>query len=144
MNKKNITITIIIAVVIGTAGFFGGMKYGQAKAQPAGRDKFAGQHKTRGGAGSARGDFTTGQILSKDNKSVTVQTANGNSRIVFYSGTTHVGKFISSSASDMATGQRITVTGTPNSDGSITAQNIEIMPQLQSSTSLPSQTSTIK
>lgn len=134
MHKKHVTLTIAIAIVVGAIGFFGGMKYGQAKAQPASRGQFrtaGGAAFFRGGAGGGQGAFTTGQVLSKDDKSITVQSPNGSSKIIFYSGTTQVGKFVSGSSSDINTGQRVTVTGTPNSDGSITAQNIEIMPELQ-------------
>ncbi|MBU6447737.1 hypothetical protein KGQ24_02780 [Patescibacteria group bacterium] len=139
MNKKHVILTVVIAVVVGAIGFFGGMKYGQAKAQTAGRGQLSGQYRTggggagffRGGAGGSQGAFTTGQVLSKDDKSITVQSPNGSSKIIFYSGTTQVGKFVSGASSDITTGQRVTVTGTPNSDGSITAQNIEIMPDLQ-------------
>ena len=139
MDKKLISISLVTLVVAGTLGFFGGMKYAQSKgssvnpsfAQGVGQNRMMGGLQSgtkRVGAGPA-GGFVSGDILSKDDKSITVKMRDGSSKIVFYSGTTSVGKAVAGTAADLVTGQQVTVSGTTNSDGSVTAQQIQIRPE---------------
>ena len=135
MNNKQIITTIVIAVVVGAAGFFGGYKYAQSKtpASRAGQFAAAGRTGAAGAAGARRinagGGFTSGQIISADSKSITVQLPNnGGSKIVFYAPSTQINKPTTVDASQLTTGSNVIVTGTANSDGSITAQNIQIRP----------------
>ncbi len=133
--QKQVIITIVIAVVVGGVGFFGGMQYEKkaVASQPqqqrgaGGNGAFGGRRNGAGGPG-ANGSFVTGEILSKDDKSITVKTRDGSSKIVFYSGTTTIGKSTEGSATDLATGKQVTINGTANSDGSVTAQMIQIRP----------------
>lgn len=139
MDKKLISISLVTFVVAGTLGFFGGIKYAQSKNSSA-NPGFAlgvGQNRVMGGqqtgtrrvsAGPA-GGFVSGDVLSKDDKSITVKMRDGSSKIVFYSVTTSVGKAVTGTAADLATGQQVTVSGTTNSDGSMTAQQIQIRPE---------------
>lgn len=112
----------------GQRGQFAG-QFGQAQGQ--------GQNGTRTGTGRSMNGFAVGTILSKDASSITVQlggpagAANGSasgSRIILLGDGTQVGKFSAGTAADLAVGQDVTVTGTPNGDGSITAQQIQIRP----------------
>lgn len=131
MNKHVITI-IIVAVVFAGGGFFGGMKYNQAKAaNQTSNSSTQRQFGQNGGGRFARGingaNFVGGQILSKDNQSITLQLPNNNgSKIVFYSGSTNINKVASGTPDDLKTGENVVVSGTPNSDGSLTAQNITL------------------
>ena len=57
---------------------------------------------------------------------MTVSLANGNSQVVFYSSSTQVMKPTDSSGKRLATGTRVMIGGTSNSDGSLTAQSIQV------------------
>lgn len=128
--SKNTT-TIIIGMVLIIAAFFGGMFYGQSKTPTVNQGARNGNFLANGGGmrnGRTGGGFSGGQIISKDTTGVTIKAQNGNSEIVLISNSTPVLKFVAGSLNDLSVGQDITVTGTPNSDGSITAQSIQIRP----------------
>ena len=126
--KKNIIVTIVVAVVVGGLCFWGGMYYGQNKSA-ATQSAAYGQFRQRTGNNFARGGgFTSGSIIAKDNTSITLKLSSGGSEIVLYSGSTQVGKFVQGIPDDLQVGQTITAMGTTNSDGSLTANNIQIRP----------------
>lgn len=137
--KKFLPIVIIILLIAGAA-FFGGMKYGQSKNSSR---RFSGQNMGTGGPANGRagnqagGGLTSGEIISKDDpakdgagKSINVKLQNGSSKIVFYSDTTEVGKFVNGISSDLEIGKSVMITGTTNSDGSITAKSIQLRPSM--------------
>jgi hypothetical protein len=145
MGKKNVIIMIIVAVVFAGGGFFGGYKYAQAK-KPAASAASRGAGFRTGtfagrGTGAAAGGFVTGQIIAQDSTSITVKSSDGSSKIIFLAGSTTIGKMTAGSVSDLTNGENVVVTGTANSDGSVTAQNIQIRPA-GSPTGAPGTTST--
>ncbi len=136
----------MIGVIVLVAGgmFYGGMLYGKnvaAKAasqseQGLGRGMgnrtgganggvAGGQRGQRGPAGSG---FSNGQIISKDDTSITVKTRDGGSKIIYYSGATSIGKTAPGAVSDLSVGEDVMVTGTNSADGSVAAENIQIRP----------------
>ena len=129
----------IVAIVVGAAAFFGGMKYSQAQTPSRGvrAAGAGGQFFTRSGNSGSPGNTqfsgTFGQIISKDSNSVTVKLQDGSSRIVLISSTTPVMKSVSGSLADLVVGDNVAVTGTANSDGSVTASQIQIRPVVSSS-----------
>ncbi|MCX6785057.1 MAG: hypothetical protein NTV81_03975 [Candidatus Komeilibacteria bacterium] len=141
INKKNST-TIIVAAVIILISFYGGFKYGQTKTAT---NKMAFNGQTLGGnfAGTAGGQiqrggnrfmagggFTNGEIVSKDNQTLTIKMRDGGSKIILYSPSTEIGKFVSGTLSDLTTSTNVMITGKSNSDGSLTAQSIQIRPAM--------------
>ena len=139
MNNKIMLVTV--AVVIGGVAFFGGMKYGQATAA-SNRSALRAQFGVGGGNGTGDGrqfNGTFGQVIAKSNTSITVKLMDGSSRIVFVSGTTPVMKLVAGSLNDIAVGTNVAVTGATNSDGSVTASQIQIRPAM---TPRPSPTQT--
>jgi hypothetical protein len=134
MNKKHIITTIVIAIAVGIGGFFGGMQYQKGKTPAVGGNLTAAQRQqfANGGGrtGGARnfGNFAGGQIISVDSKSITVKAPDNSTKIVFYSGSTQINKPTTVDASQLTNGENVVVTGTTNSDGSVTAQNIQIRP----------------
>jgi hypothetical protein len=129
MNTKQWVTLVVVAIVFAGGGFFGGMKYQQSKTpvRAAGAAGQRGQAFGAGGRGAAAGSqFLNGVVLSKDAQSFTVKMQNGSSKIVFYSGSTSINKTVEGTADDIIVGNQIVVTGSTNSDGSLTAQNVQI------------------
>ncbi|MFH0740103.1 MAG: hypothetical protein V1819_03375 [bacterium] len=155
MNKKTLLVSVIVlVVVVGVGSFYGGMVYAKgANKGMAGRN-FNGQQfganiagmGQRGDmanrAGGVAGGFVSGEVISQDGQSITVklmargnatgsqETAGqaGGSKIVFFSTSTQIMKTSSGSISDIAVGSNLTITGKANSDGTLTAQSIQIRP----------------
>lgn len=131
MNKNLlIAITIIGLAAVGGGAFYGGMVYGKSQNSSAfNRQNFQSALRNGVRSGATGANFVSGNILSKDSSSITLQLPNnGGSKIIFFSGTTQISKFASGVASDLTTGESVSVTGTTNSDGSVTAQSIQIRP----------------
>jgi hypothetical protein len=131
---KKYIVTIVLVVVVGAGAFYGGMLYGKPQAGTRGIGSF--QRGANGGMpgtgiggafGGANGGLIAGQIISKDSQNITVALRNGSStKIVFFSGSTQIMKSASGTVDDLKDGEEITVIGTTNPDGSITAQSIQI------------------
>ncbi|MDO8461183.1 MAG: DUF5666 domain-containing protein [bacterium] len=130
--KNSIVITIAIALLVGATAFYGGMQYQQRQ-----RPNFAG---IRGGQNGqqfqGRGNFqgvrlVNGEIISQDDKSITVKLQDGSSKIVLLTDKTAINKSAQGSKSDLKVGEKVVVFGTTNSDGSVTAQNIQLNPILR-------------
>ena len=130
--KSMMVSLMVVFVVAGAAGFFGGMQYGafRAAAVDSQNARGGGGANRRAGGGRAQGNFATGDVIAKDDKSITVSMRMGGSKIVFFSDTTQVMKSVSGALPDIAVGSQVTVMGTQNSDGSITAQSIQIRPPM--------------
>jgi hypothetical protein len=129
--KRNQTIGAIIGVVVIAGGaFYAGTVYGRG--QTPGRGNFANggtfMVRNMGGARGTAG-FVAGSIVSADNGSISIKMQNGSStQLVLIGANTQVLKSVEGSASDLTVGTDVTITGTPNSDGSLTASSIQIRP----------------
>lgn len=136
MNKI-LLIIFVVAVMVGGGAFYGGMKYQQSKIpfrqnfqnlSPEERQQRIQQMGVTGNRTGA--GFATGEVISKDDKSITVKIQNGGSKIIFYSNNTEISKFATGTPDDLEVGKTVTVNGTTNQDGSITAQSIQISPEM--------------
>jgi len=133
--KQNILILVlvILILVIGGGAFFGGVKYQQSKSPQLFRQFGQGLNGfsariTPGQERTAGASFrpVSGQILSADDKSMTVKLTDGSSKIVIFSDKTVINKATPVQKNDLKTGDKVTVLGSANSDGSVTAQSIQL------------------
>jgi len=135
-----IILILILTVMVGGGAFYGGMKYAQSKSSSRFANLSPEQRQqgfqqlgasvtggTRGGNSGSSG-FTLGEIISKDDKSITIKLRDGGSKIIFYSDATEVDKFVSGTSSDLEVGKTVNVSGKTNQDGSVTAQSIQLRP----------------
>ena len=132
--KNKIVVAVLVALIAGGAGgFFAGQKYAQKKGMAARGQAFQ-QFRGQGGPAGAvvgrrdNGGFVSGEILSRDDKSVTVKLVDGGSKIVFLSGSATISKSTEGTVSDLEVGKQIMVNCSVGSDGSVTAQSIQIRP----------------
>lgn len=155
VKNNTILIAIVLAVVVGVIGFFAGMEYQKSQArqsfaQGGLRGQFAngasGVRGGNGGNGAARPVY--GDILSLNDNSITVKMQDGSTKIVLVTGSTTINKATEGSKSDLTEGERVGVFGTTNSDGSVTAQNIQLNPNVRGinpvTSGQPTPTSTAK
>lgn len=121
---KNLPIIFAVILVIAMAGsFYGGTQY--QKSQPRqGQNGQSGQFRQ----GSNQARAVSGQVLNSDDKSMTVKLNDGSSKIVIFSTSTTVSQASASAVVNIKPGQQVMVFGSNNSDGSVTAQNIQINP----------------
>jgi len=137
MVKKIIPI-IIALVIVGGGAFYGGMKYGQSKSplsnlsrqnfqnlSPEQRQQLS-QGRTGGGTGA---NFLSGEVITKDEQSLTLKMSDGSSKIVFFSDSTQISETTGGSIGDVEVGKQIMVSGDQNSDGSYTAKTIQLSPR---------------
>ena len=152
MSKKIIIIIILSNIAALGVGVYGGMKYSdsksyqnrllqsgfqnmqnlspeerQARFQGAGTNTGAGFRV--GASGGQRGGgsgFAAGEILSKDEASITLKLADGGSKIIFFSDTTLIKKSENGVVGDLEIGKGAVISGSTNSDGSITANSIQL------------------
>jgi len=119
--NKNLTITVLVAVVAAGAGFFSGSKYTASK-----RTAQRGNFTMRPPTGRQGFRPVSGEVLNVDDKSMTVKLPDGSSKIVILSDTTVISKSDTTAKSDVKVGDKVGVFGTDNSDGSVTAQSVQL------------------
>ena len=142
MNRDKKIGLVVGLVVVLCVVFYGGMVYGKSQIPVRGTQAF-GQNGATGARGTrGMGGFTTGKIISKDANSITVQlitggasgtngsasTSQSGSKIIFLNTSTTVTKSVNGTIADLAIGTQVSVTGTPNTDGSENAQSVQIRP----------------
>jgi hypothetical protein len=140
-NMKPAVIGVLIVIGIGV-GFGGGYFFrNQQLSKMRGNFPVGGANTTQrfngatrgigqvnGQNGMMRGGATQGTILSMDDKSITVKMVDGSSKIVLLSDSTTYSNTVKSTQADVKAGTEVSVFGTPNSDGSVTAISVQLNP----------------
>ncbi len=116
---------------MGAGAFWGGIKYEQK--QPS-EDNFqtmrgmrqsgtmpAALHRQGEGSGMIRGE-----IISQDEEGIIVKLADDSSKIILISENTKINKATEATPDDLVIGEQIMVFGQTNSDGSISATQIQL------------------
>ena len=126
MKQKRVFASIGIIILLG-ASFWGGILYQKAHAASAfGQFRTAGAAGLGGRFGAAGTGATVGTILSSDSGSITVQMQDGSTKIIFVTNSTPIMKTLRGTLTDLSVGTPVSITGSANADGSITAQAIQI------------------
>jgi len=139
--KNNIV--IIIAAVSLALGFGGGYLFKNYQVSQM-RPNFGSQlpdrqrnglelqnvQRPQNGQGSQAGfgGMVIGEIISQDENSITVKIQDGSTKIVILGDSTTYSKSQSIEKTELSTGNQVRVSGNANSDGSITAQNVQLNP----------------
>ena len=142
--KNTIIIFLVVAAIVGSVAFYGGMKYGQSSKSTDQNMVFSGQRQNfngaagtvtgatrrngQGGVGMAGNGFLSGSIISKTDNSLTLSLQDGGSKIVFLPASAQISKFAAGSPGDLTVGANIMVNGATNTDGSLTASTIQLRP----------------
>lgn len=134
-NTKRILIIVGIAVLVigvGLGGYFYGVSVGRgsfARNPQFARGQFgqqgANQTPQAGRQGGGQpGGGVSGSIASIDATTLTVTTRSGNVQVTT-TDTTLIEKYATVGVQDLAVGDQITVMGSTNADGSVTARSIQ-------------------
>jgi len=133
MNKQMVIGVLVALTVVGGGAFYGGMTF--ANSQMPARGQFGtgqlignGQFPGGGVRGGMNGGVTAGEIIAKDSTSITIKMQDGSTKIVLVGESTQVTKTTAGSLGDLSNGTNVIVTGSANSDGSLTAQSVQIRP----------------
>jgi hypothetical protein len=138
MKNTKVIVSIILVLVGLGAGFGGGYFFrnyqltksrGNFGAIGTNGQRFMGGRTGQGAVAGARGGAVTGSILSMDANLITVKLADGSSKIVLFSTSTTYSNTVNAAQSDLKVGQNVAVVGATNSDGSVTATNVQINPE---------------
>jgi len=132
--NKNMIIVAVAAFIIGAGAGYGGAI---ALVHPGtiSRSNFAAAaggnagFMMRGSANGANG-LLSGTVASQDAGSITLNTRDGSSHIVLVTPDTTVSKSVNGSTGDITAGANVIVSGTTNSDGSVSASFIQIRPNM--------------
>jgi len=134
-GKNNLMAAVAIAALVaGGAGFFGGMKYQESKRPqftrpgnlPENFQELREQIGQRpGGLGQGLRPVS-GEIISVDEESVTVKLPDDSSKIIILTENITINIAEAGTIEDLIEGEQVVVFGQENSDGSITAQNIQV------------------
>lgn len=129
-NGKMIATIAFLIILVGGISFFAGMKYQQLK-RP--RGLFGNFQQGQASQFGQRLGFrpVNGEIISVDENSITVKLPDSSSKIVLLTDNTSINKSSEGSKEDLKVGEKVVAFGTENSDGSVTAQSIQLNPILR-------------
>lgn len=140
MKQNTLIIGLILLLVVGGVSFGAGYKVSDAKKSNStgftrggnGNGQFGTLRNGTPGSAMVRGGNrqTIGEVISLDDKTMTVKMLDGSSKIVLLSSTMTINRLADAAKSDLKVGSKVAVFGATNSDGSQTATQIELDPRM--------------
>lgn len=148
MKQNTIVLMIVLLLVVGGISFGMGYKVSESKktnvagfargANGNGGQFGALRNGTPGSAMMRGGNRQTiGEVISLDDKTMTVKMLDGSSKIVLLSSTMTISKSTDAPKTDLKIGSKVAVFGTTNTDGSQTATQVELDPRMPNLTGVP-------
>lgn len=130
-KNKTVIGTGVITLIIGIGiGYAGAGALARSTAPQFARGNFTAG--SPGGAmrgGSANGGgFLSGTIVKEGQNTMTLNTRDGSSHVVFITPDTNVSKSVDGTIADVSVGSTVIISGTINSDGSVSANLIQMRP----------------
>ena len=137
-NVLKIVVGVFLVAAVAAGSFYGGLLYGENQAQAAFAtpEDAAGQWAAAGegrpgmpgqrGAGSGQGGMLSGEILVIDNGELTIEDASGRRITVHVTDTALIQKQADVTVADLQEGETVIVSGSQESDGSITARMVQV------------------
>ena len=132
-NSKLLVVVALTALLVGAGSFFGGVQYQKSQEPTAGdfqavREQFGAGERPQGFGDRLQGQGrpVSGEIIGRDEESVTVKLPDGSSRIIFVGDDTQINKSAPGTKDDLAEGVQVLVVGSENPDGSLTATSVQI------------------
>jgi pectate lyase len=129
INKQIITSSLISIIVAGSIGYYVGSHRASTAANM--RQGMMGQAGlgARGGfARGANGGMVNGSVVSLTDNVLTLKARDGGSRVILFTAGTKVTKSVDGARTDVKDGVNVVILGTQNTDGSITAETVQIRP----------------
>lgn len=131
-----IVLAVVILLAVSGASFYGGMLYGEGRAQSArtavGRFTFGAPGDSNNGQGGQFGQGLRGgvfgQISEIGDGYLVVTDNNGKQTKVAVTDTTLIEKNASVKLTDLSTGDPVIVSGSEGSDGVFTARSVQVAP----------------
>ena len=143
MNRTlRIALGIIVLLALVAGSFYGGTLYGKQQAEASlpealwqrmgtmGRGDVSGadaQERGLGGFGGQGGGLM-GQIEEIDGDTLIITNVSGQQTRVQITETTLIEKYASVTVAELEPGEQVTVSGSENEDGSITARSVQVAP----------------
>lgn len=135
MKQNMIVVILLVTVATGAGGFFAGTKYqenkrGQFFTQMGNGQRPGNIMNNVAGKNGGRGGFrpVAGEIVKNDAASITVKLTDGSSKIILLTAETQINKAEVITKEDLTAGTSVAVFGTETTDGSLTAQTIQVNP----------------
>lgn len=126
MKNKSIFFSLFLIIISLTVGFFVGLNYQKTRRNLGfnQESQFNFQRKER--AFNQGNRPFLGEIIKKDSDSLTIKLRDGSTKLIFLTEKTSIIKAAKGNLSDLKEKENVFIFGVENSDGSITAENVQI------------------
>ncbi len=142
LSKKHLPLVIIVGLLMLGTAFYTGRLSAPTKSsmtsnnphsglEGQGRGAMNGNDRSQGDQ-IVRDNLVNGTIISQDEKSLTLNLAEGGSKIIYLSPSTKIVKMTEAAMADLSIGQTVMVNGSTNSDGSLSAQMVQLRSSFES------------